>query len=145
MQQLSECIGQTQVLLIHDSRCENGHGRVRTTMLIRCHSLCTERIDLAKGNAIGQSAGRSESERARGQYQKCSPIADGQSEFFAPVSRLQKLDLRYCCRQLSVSIVVSVIAVFRLVDDIMPSRSQIALLICFGRTLAGIRTYKPII
>ena len=113
-----------QVLLIHNSRCESGHERVRTTILIRCHSLCIERIDLAKTTfwLIKRSIGDGTNTWS---VSKCSLIAAGQSEFFAPVSRLQTLYLRYCCRQLSVSIVVSVIAVFRLVDDIMPSRSQI--------------------
>ena len=43
-----------------------------------------------------------------------------QSEFFVAVSRRQKLNLLYCCRQLTASIVVSAMAVFRLGDNLMP-------------------------
>ena len=46
-----------------------------------------------------------------------------QSEFFVPVSHLQTFNWLYCYRQLTVSTVVSAIAVFTLVDNLnMPSR-----------------------
>ena len=56
---------------------------------------------------------------------KCS--RSDHSEFFVPVSRLQTLNLLYCYRQLTVCVVVSAIAVFRLVDNLMPGRLQIVL------------------
>ena len=40
-----------------------------------------------------------------------------QTEFFLRVSRLKTLNLMYCYREFIVSIVVSAIAVFRLVDN----------------------------
>ena len=49
----------------------------------------------------------------------------GQIEFFLPVSLPQTLNWLYSYRQLTVRIVVSAIAVFWLVDDVMPSRLQI--------------------
>ena len=43
----------------------------------------------------------------------------GQSEFFVRVLRLKTLNLMYCYRELIVGIVVSAIAVFKLVDNIV--------------------------
>ena len=45
----------------------------------------------------------------------------GQCEFFLPVTRLKILNWMYCYRELIVGIVVSAIAVFRLVDNILSS------------------------
>ena len=50
---------------------------------------------------------------------------DNLSELFVPVSRLQTFNLLYCYRQLTVSVVISAITVFRLVDNHMPSLLQI--------------------
>ena len=44
-----------------------------------------------------------------------------QCELFARVSRLKTFNLMYCYRELTVNMVVSAIAVFRLVDNILSS------------------------
>ena len=50
---------------------------------------------------------------------KCSRDPAGQTEVFVPVSLLQTFNLIYSYRQLAVWIVVSAIAVFWLVDDVI--------------------------
>ncbi len=48
-------------------------------------------------------------------------VSAGQTEFFVPVSLLQTFTRVYSCGQLAVQIVVSAIAVFRLVDNLLSS------------------------
>ena len=83
-----------------------------------------DRIDLAITSLWANQPVASESERARDQCQRAAVTPAGQSQFFVPVSCLQTY-LLFCEIQLTVSIVVSVIAVFRLVDNFMHSRRQI--------------------
>ena len=59
---------------------------------------------------------------------KCSRDPAGQTEGFVPISLIQTFNLLYSYRQLAVRVVVSVIAVFWLVDDVymgLSSRLQI--------------------
>ena len=48
----------------------------------------------------------------------CCREPAGQSEFFVGVSRLKTFNLIYCYREIVVGIVVSAIALFRLVDNV---------------------------
>ena len=89
---------------------------IRTSTPISCNGLGLHRIELSRYRSIGPTH----------QCPKCSRDPAGRSGLFAPVSRLQTFTLHYRHRQLAVRILVgSVIAVFRLVDNIMPSRLQI--------------------
>ena len=75
--------------------------------------------------ATVQSAGRIRIGTRTQSVSKCSRNPAGQSEFFVRVSRLQTFNFIHCHRQVTVSKIVSAIAVFRLVDNLMPSHLQI--------------------
>ena len=77
--------------------------------------------------ATGQSARRVGVATRMWSRSKCSRDPTGQSEFFIPLSLQQTFNWLYCYRQLAlaVRIVISAIAVFRLVGNILSSSLQI--------------------
>ena len=87
-----------------------------------------EQIDLATTSLLANQPVTSES---RDKCQKCSRYPDGRSRLFVPVSHLQTFNCLYCYRQPTVSIVVSAIAIFRLIGNIMPSCLPFVYLNCF--------------
>ena len=71
-------------------------------------------IDIAVTSLLANQPLASESERPRDQC-----LRAGQSAFFVRVTHPQTFSSLYCCRQLTVSIVISAIFVIRLVDSIL--------------------------
>ena len=95
----------------------------------RCHELSLQRIKLATTShelANGQSARRVGVAMRTWSRSQCSRDPTWVNlSFFVPTSLLQISNRLYSYRQLAVQIVVSAIAVFRLVDNISSSSLQI--------------------